>query len=165
MARSPLDVWLYDTVVGHLAEPRLGELRLDFTDDAEARFRPGSAILSTSIPVNTARRPNGIAVRAFFHGLLPEGTNRRTLEVELGRDCAGAVVLLPAGSPAPTAVWDPTTVDRAWVNDAVAHIDVDTAVRGSLAGAQQKLLLVRHPDGGWARPTNGQPVEAYGPAT
>ncbi len=176
MARSPLDVWLYDTVVGHLTEPKRGQLRLDFTDDAETRFRPGSAILSTSMPVNTARRPNGIAVRAFFHGLLPEGTNRRTLEAELGvaagddfglltalgRDCAGAVVLLPAGSPAPTAVWDPTAVDQAWVDDAVAHIDerplgVDTAVRVSLAGAQQKLLLVRHPDGGWARPTNGTP--------
>ncbi|MHB8246488.1 MAG: type II toxin-antitoxin system HipA family toxin [Acidimicrobiales bacterium] len=176
MARQSLDVWLYDTYLGVLSEPRPGKPRLDYTGEAEARFRPGSTILSISMPIDLVRKPNGVAVRAFFNGLLPEGTNRTRLEEEfgvaagddfgllaaIGRDCAGAVVVLPSGSEAPSKVGHFAEVGDEWIAEAVRGIDdrplgADEEVRVSLAGAQEKLLLARTPEGRWARPADGAP--------
>ena len=175
-SRPALDVWLYDTLIGTLSEPTYGKLRLDYSPEAEARFRPGSIVLSTSMPVNADRRPRGDVVRAFFDGLLPEGDARGALSDEfsvrrgdhfgllsaIGRDCAGAIVLVPAGTPArePDSRVEP--LSELALEDLIAHLrerplGADIDVRVSLPGAQEKLLLAIAPDGSWGRPLGGAP--------
>jgi serine/threonine-protein kinase HipA len=176
MARPSLDVWLYGTHLAVLSEPRPGKPRLDFTEGAEERFRPGSTVLSISMPIDLTRRPNGVAVRGFFHGLLPEGTHRSRLEetfgvvagddfgllAALGRDCAGAVVICQSGSETAGERGHFAEVSEEWIASALRAIDdrplgADEEVRVSLAGAQEKLLLARTPGGRWARPVGGAP--------
>lgn len=175
-SRPSLDVWLYDTQIGSLSEPQYAKMRFDYTEEAEHRFRPGSVILSTSMPVNAARRPRGDVVRAFFDGLLPEGEARGVISdvfsvrrgdhfgllSAIGRDCAGAVVLLPAGSPAPGTGrgMDPLAdqdLERLVARLKERPLGADNDVRVSLPGAQEKLLLARTPDGTWGRPVDGAP--------
>jgi HipA-like protein len=71
VAREPLVVWLYGTKIAVLSEPSNRRLRLEFNQEAEERFRPQSVVLSASMPIDVSRRPNGVPVRVFFHGLLP----------------------------------------------------------------------------------------------
>ena len=83
---------------------------------------------------------------------------------ELGRDCAGAVVIQPADDPAPP---QPTTataeqlgteeIDVLVRNLRSAPLGAGGRVRISLAGVQEKLLLTRMPDGTWGRPVDGTP--------
>jgi serine/threonine-protein kinase HipA len=82
----------------------------------------------------------------------------------LGRDCAGALVILPPDAPAQLV---PTTLTAEPLGDAEiselvsnlrnAPLGVGGRVRISLAGIQEKLLLTRMPDGTWGRPVNGTP--------
>jgi serine/threonine-protein kinase HipA len=175
-SRPSLDVWLYGTDIGSLSEPQYAKTRFDYTEEAEHRFRPGSVTLSTSMPVNADRRPRGDVVRAFFDGLLPEGEARGVISDEfsvrrgdhfgllsaIGRDCAGAVVLLPAGSPPPdrSGGIDPLAdqdLERLVARLKERPLGADNEVRVSLPGAQEKLLLAQTPDGRWARPVGGAP--------
>jgi serine/threonine-protein kinase HipA len=174
--RDPLDVWLYDTLVGRLSEPGRNRLRLDFTEEAEIRFGLGSAVLSAALPIDTTKRPSGLAVRAFFAGLLPEGEARDQIEREfdvarsddfgllaaIGRDCAGAIVLLPTGQlpiePAGTLeLLGAGELETAIAGLADKPLGADGTVRVSLAGLQQKLLLATDGDDHWGRPVNGYP--------
>ena len=175
-SRPTLDVWLYDTRIGGLSEPAYGKTRFDYSTEAEERFRPGSVVFSISMPINVHRRPRGDVVRAFFHGLLPEGEARGVLCDEfsvrrgddfgllsaIGRDCAGAVVLVPTdpvvSEPSPRL--DPLSeqdLERLIADLSQRPLGADTDVRVSLAGAQEKLLLAQTPDGSWARPVGGAP--------
>jgi serine/threonine-protein kinase HipA len=175
-SRPCLDVWLYGMRIGSLSEPQYNRMRFDYPEEAEHRFRPGSVILSTSMPLNAARRPRGDVVRAFFDGLLPEGEALGVISDEfsvrrgdhfgllsaIGRDCAGAVVLLPAGSPPPdtNARIDPLAdqdLERLIARLKERPLGADYAVRVSLPGAQEKLLLARTRDGKWGRPVGGAP--------
>ncbi|MGB8196598.1 MAG: HipA domain-containing protein [Acidimicrobiales bacterium] len=175
-SRPGLDVWLYGTLIGELSEPQFAKMRLDFTEEAERTFRPGAIILSTSLPTNAQRRPNGNLVRAFFGGLLPEGESRgviaREFDVDsgdnfgllaaIGRDCAGAVVLLPHGSTQPSVRGDVKPLSGRDLATLVANLrerplGANNEIRVSLPGAQEKLLLVRRSDGRWGQPVNGAP--------
>ena len=174
--RDPLDVWFYDTLVGRLSEPGRNRLRLDFTEEAEIRFGLGSAVLSAALPIDTTKRPSGLAVRAFFAGLLPEGEARDQIEREfdvawsddfgllavIGRDCAGAIVLLPTGQPPiePAGTLEllgAGELETAIVGLADKPLGADGTVRVLLAGLQQKLLLATDGDDHWGRPVNGYP--------
>ncbi len=175
-SRPGLNVWLYGTLIGELSEPQYGKMRLDFSGDAEHAFRPGAVMLSTSLPVNAQRRPNGDLVRAFFGGLLPEGEARGVISREfgvdsgdnfglltaIGRDCAGAVVLLPHGSTPPGVSGDVKALSGRELATLVANLrqrplGANNEIRVSLPGAQEKLLLVQLPNGAWGQPTNGAP--------
>lgn len=117
----------------------------------------------------------GELVDFWIEGLLPEGETRTILEryfrvrrgdgfallAALGRDCAGAVAVVPPGE----APADPGTLPRALsaaeVDEAVMSLrqhplGADEEVRVSLGGLQSKLLLVETADG-WARPEAGTP--------
>ncbi|HAM00652.1 MAG TPA: type II toxin-antitoxin system HipA family toxin [Acidimicrobiaceae bacterium] len=175
-ASEPLAVWLYGEHVATL-ERRRGRLRLTHSDAAQRRFGLNVPLVSMSMPVSA--RPYGHELAsAFFEGLLPEGEVRRAVAYdlglpesdvfgllgELGRDCAGALVVQPvsAGNPvaAPLAEAEPVDgeeVARRMARLRVAPLGIDDRVRLSLAGVQGKLLLVRRPDGGWALPTGGVP--------
>jgi serine/threonine-protein kinase HipA len=171
-----LAVWLYDTHVALIERDR-GRLRLRYTPDAFARFAPGQPLLSLSLPLIEQRFTHGV-VHPFLDGLLPEADARRAaaerlnvlasdtygLIRALGRDCAGAIVIQPEEEQPPpkarTLTADPvgeTEIARRLGNLRTSPLGIDARVRLSLAGAQEKLLLTRLPDGTWGVPVEGTP--------
>lgn len=177
MTRPPLSAWLYGTQLGTLSEPKFGKLRFDFSDTAERRFGVGSLVLSVTMPLDARRRPRGDVTRTWFSALLPESSARGQIErlydvrpgddfgllEAIGLDCAGAVTLSsPERSQPPdsNARLVPLTGDD--LAEAVRRLPerplgAGSSVRVSLAGAQEKLLLAKTPDGRWARPVDGAP--------
>lgn len=111
----------------------------------------------------------------FFDGLLPEGEIRRMIAHDfglderdvfglleaLGRDCAGALVLLPEGEqPLVQGLPEPVSEEEVArrLRELRFHpLGVDQRVRVSLAGMQEKLLLARRTAGGWGLPVDGAP--------
>jgi len=171
-----LAVWLNDERVAVLGREG-SRLRLTYTTEALERYELGTPLLSLSLPLTGERYPQGVT-RAFVDGLLPEGEPRRIIARgfgvresdtfglirALGRDCAGALVIQPAGEPPPsrptTRTAEQLTDDE--VGDLVANLrsaplGAGGRVRISLAGVQEKLLLTRLPDGTWGRPVDGTP--------
>lgn len=171
-----LAVWLYGIRVAAIDQER-GRLRLTYTEEALERYPLGVPLLSLSLPLTPGRYTHG-AVRPFLEGLLPEGEARGAAANDfnvlredtygliraLGRDCAGALVIQPAGAPAPPP---PTTLTAERLSDSeigelvanlrYAPLGVGRRVRVSLAGVQEKLLLTRMPGGTWGRPVDGTP--------
>ena len=142
-----------------LLSRRRGALVFEYTQEA-LRGGIGRPLLSVSMP--TRPRPyQGDVPRAFFDGLLPEGDARRMIAYDfgvdehdvlgllaaIGRDCAGAPVIIPeAEVPVTKGLSEPIT--DAQVADRIrnlrfAPLGVDQRVRASLAGMQEKLLLSR----------------------
>jgi serine/threonine-protein kinase HipA len=170
-------VWLYGTRLGKLSRPRSGKLRFEFSDDSLDRWGNGSTILSTSMPLNTAVRPTGDVVSAFFQNLLPEGdglTAMRTLYQAfddfalleaIGRDTAGALIIGNQPFIGTSGVDDdsePRYLSIDEVGQMIAGLrqrplGASLTVRHSLAGAQRKLLLGRSPDGRWYEPSARHP--------
>jgi serine/threonine-protein kinase HipA len=177
MARRSLDVWLYGIRIARLSEPSRLRLRLDFTEEALDVFGEGSRVLSLALPIS--RRPaqdaRGVSdhkVSAFIEGLLPEGNLRRhiasqagvsvtdtmSLLEQVGAECAGAVQVLADGlTPGSGHV---RRLSEQEVTGLVANLPTyqlpDGATpQASLAGTQDKVLLVALPDGGWGWPEAG----------
>lgn len=175
MARKALDVWLYGVRMARLSEPRRFRLRLEFTEDALDTFAEGSRVLSLALPIS--RQPiqdrNGaLQVSAFIEGLLPEGNLRRHIAAEarvpvndtmtllerVGAECAGAVQILADGAkPGAGQVRRLTKqeVDSLIADLPTYHLPEGTTPQASLAGIQDKVLLVTLPDGGWGWPEAG----------
>jgi len=123
----------------------------------------GRPVLSVGLPARAEPYGRDEAL-PFFEGLLPEGTIRERLATrlrkdptdvfgllrEIGRDCAGAVSILPEDAEAADSASD----DVEWLDDAALarHVaalserpladDPDENIRISLAGAQDKLVVV-----------------------
>jgi serine/threonine-protein kinase HipA len=171
-----LAVWLYGERVAVVDRHR-GRLRLVYTGEALGRYALGTPLLSLSMPVGDRRYTQGI-VRPFLDGLLPEGESRKSMARdvavraddtyglirELGRDCAGAVVIQPADDPPPprattltAEALGPEEIGALVENLRSAPLGAGGRVRISLAGVQEKLLLTRMPDGKWGRPVDGTP--------
>jgi serine/threonine-protein kinase HipA len=171
-----LAVWLYGEQVAVVDHQRRRP-RLVYTSEALDRYALGTPLLSLTLPVGNRRFTQG-AVRPFLDGLLPEGESRKSIAQdigvrqddtygliqELGRDCAGGVVIQPVEDrppPQPTT----TTAERLGAEEIDALVrDLRSAplgaggrVRVSLAGVQEKLVLTRMPDGSWGRPVDGTP--------
>jgi serine/threonine-protein kinase HipA len=154
-----LNIWLHDRVVGTL-ERRGSDLVYTPTIDSDlsvAHRGPGSWSADLS--------------RNWFDGLLPEGDRRARLAArfqvrpddtfgllaEVGWECAGAVAVLPLDrTPAGGSYQQLTDDDVAERLDALPSRDLgpDSAVRMSLGGAQEKLLLARF-GGDWDLPLDG----------
>jgi serine/threonine-protein kinase HipA len=136
-------------------------------------FRP----LSLSLPAtSTSPVVRGEPVNAFFDNLLPdsEAIRRRVqqqfktpsreafdLLAAVGRDCVGAVQLLPLDEP-PADITriearplDDAAVERALIHATAAsgcpRLAKDDDFRISIAGAQEKTALLWH-EGRWCRP-------------
>lgn len=172
-----LDLWLNGALVGRWERTRTGADRLTYADGwlAARESRP----LSLSLPL-AAEPLRGPAVVAYFDNLLPDNDRilRRlreryhaasTASFDLleatGRDCVGAVQLVPAGEPPP----DCRRIDADPLDESgVARILRETAVSGpmlmrdddafriSIAGAQEKTALLRH-RGRWCVPRGATP--------
>lgn len=171
-----LAVWLNGVRVAVIQRDR-DRLRMAYCQDALDRYELGVPLLSLSLPLTAEPYPQGL-VRAFLDGLLPEGEPRRIIARDLGiresdtfaliralgRDCAGALIVQPAGDGPPAA---PTTLTAERLTDGElaelvenlrsAPLGAGGRVRISLAGVQEKLLLTRMPDGAWGRPVDGTP--------
>ncbi len=175
MARKALDVWLYGVHIARLTEPRRFRLRLEFTEEALDTFGDGSRVLSLALPISPRPiqdRDGALQVSAFIEGLLPEGNLRRHIATEagvpindtmtllerVGAECAGAVQVL-AGEAKPGA-GQVRRLTKREVDSLIAdlptyHLPEGATPQASLAGIQDKVLLVALPGGGWGWPEAG----------
>lgn len=183
-----LHVWLRGAHVAELEQLRSGRLRLRYTADALDSSGIGARPLSLSLPL-TEKRVQGDHLERFLDNLLPEGPVRGALEREhgirpgdafallqhLGRECAGAIQLIPEDGPPGDGRLVPLAPDE--VSRIVANLPTldppdGELVSASLGGVQSKVLLSSTP-AGWAWPADGamsthlikpEPASGTGPA-
>jgi len=169
-----LNIWMNGIPVGYWGTTRQGE-RLGYFDEwlTDEQSRP----LSLSLPFLPGNAPyQGQVVTNYFDNLLPDndairrrlaqrhqagGTDAFQLLAKLGRDCVGAIQLLPEDE-APSDVYEingeqlnTAAIARRLRNttsdQALGQHDHDDDLRLSIAGAQEKTALLRH-DGQWFLP-------------
>jgi serine/threonine-protein kinase HipA len=171
----PLAVWLHDDRVAELHFDGVRGAHLAYTQSAIDLYGVNGLALSASLPVRrTHYRPKETA--PYLDRLLPEGAARSLLEQQfhvprgdtfhlleaLGRDCAGAVVIIDADDTPPEPTGEPLALTE---DDVAVRLDelpwhplgVDERVRLSLAGMQAKLLVTQLPSGAFALPIDGAP--------
>jgi serine/threonine-protein kinase HipA len=177
-----LAIWMNGLRVGEWRIPSRGRMELAYDPIwlQSEQARP----LSLSLPLPLDPVPlRGNVVAAWFDNLLPgfeplrrriaarlrlPGTEPFTLLSEIGRDCVGAVQLLPVDAPRPkvdTIVGD--ALDEAGIvhaldlaattGDAWNELDEPDELRISLAGAQDKTALLWHGER-WCRPRGATPT-------
>ncbi len=175
-----LGVWINGEHVGTWSAQD-GEHRLQY-DDAWLDSNAGRW-LSLSLPFTPGNVPHrGEVVRNWFDNLLPDSdairrrmaekftqgnTDTFALLAALGRDCVGAVQLLPMGhAPSKLTQIEATPLSVAGVeqmiNNAVGSARVlgqlsEDDFRISIAGAQEKTALLWH-DGQWCKPLHATPT-------
>lgn len=171
-----LDVHLFGRLAGNLRIA--GEVRApeDWQFSYAEGYRGSSHAtpLSVSLPVREAAW-HGAVVRNWFGNLLPEGPVREAIAARLripvwddfallaaiGGECAGAVSIV-----AETRVPVPTQQSAENLEQALAQLGqppgegawalLGSPLRLSLAGAQDKLAVVRDPDGKMHLPRHGE---------
>ena len=174
-----LDLWMNGIPVGYW-EVRRGVERLvylpEWLDDPQGRP------LSLSLPFTPGNQPPGTIVADYFDNLLPDSEPirrriaqryglRSTAPFELlasiGRDCVGAIQMLPAGeTPVDLEAIDGMTLDDAAVADVLRHAtatplpgraELEGDLSLSIAGAQEKTALLHHGNH-WLRPLGSTPT-------
>lgn len=166
--------------VGYWETARQGERLAYFAEWlTDEQSRP----LSLSLPFLPGNAPyQGQVVTDYFDNLLPDndairrrlaqrhqagGTDAFQLLAKLGRDCVGAIQLLPEDE-APSDVYE---INGAALNtagvarqlrnttsaQALGQHDHDDDLRLSIAGAQEKTALLRH-EGQWLLPHGSTPT-------
>jgi serine/threonine-protein kinase HipA len=178
-ARSPLDVWLYGTLVARLHQQGARQLALEWTPQAAERWSINSTVLSVLLPITPGQPPHPARVRAFFAGLMPEGEARTHLAVDAGvetddvfgmmnaygRDVAGALIIQAEGSGEPSAEGTLHQISDADIREKLLRANANTAPLGvvpgitsiSLAGMQPKIALRRGDNGTWFECLDGAP--------
>ncbi len=179
--RQALGLWMNGDFVGtwSLAPDTPDTLQYDTAWVQSPEGRP----LSLSLPFTPGNAPHrGPAVRAYFENLLPDSRDIReriarrhgavgidafALLARIGRDCVGALEILPDGE----AGRDAGTVQARALNEAeVAQLlrsattaaplglrGADDDLRISIAGAQEKTALLLH-NGRWCLPHGSTPT-------
>lgn len=173
-AARELRVWLEEAEVGTLVQRDDGQLRFEYgaswlrADDRRS--------ISLSLPLREAPFDDR-AARAFFGGLLPDDDARRRLAkylhvsarnefallAEVGRECAGALSLLPLGESPPASDAGSFRVLAAAEWGALLRelpqrpLLVGSELRLSLAGAQDKVAVYLA-DESLALPIGGLPT-------
>lgn len=176
-----LDVWANGQLVAQWRIPARGPMELQYAPSwvASAEARP----LSLSLPMNLDDRPlKGDRVGFYFDNLLPDAEPiRRRLQARfhtrsrdafdlleaIGRDCVGAIQLLPEGQGQQDIFRiDVEPMDEAGVERMLTAavsvapgpgFDDDEALRISIAGAQEKTALTWH-GGHWCKPHGATPT-------
>ena len=181
MATSPsLAVWMNGVRVGTWVRDRRTDV---FTYDPGWIDSPAGRAISLSLPFlpgNAAHK--GEVVAHYFENLLPDSDAIRArlqsrfatasagafdLLTAIGRDCVGAVQLLPPGEPPKgfdRIEADPLTetgvervIDTALSGGRVVGHKEPDDFRISIAGAQEKTALLLH-QGKWCRPRGATPT-------
>ena len=178
---AALEVWMNGEHVGTWAATRSGVP--SFSYDAQWMRSPSARALSLSLPLTADGEHRGDLVAHYFDNLLPDSAairkrlatrfkTRSTAAFDLlaaiGRDCVGAVQLLPEGAE-PTG-WNRVDasplsddqVERQLIEATSAaplgqRHDNDDSLRISIAGAQEKTALLRI-GGRWHRPRGATPT-------
>ena len=175
-----LVVWMNGERVGAWSRGRTGRHR--FTYDASWLESEHVRALSLSLPIPVGRQVSGDAVVHYFDNLLPENERiRRRLSARfktgsteafellqaIGRDCVGAVQLLPPDlEPEGFDHLDYEVLKSADVERILegviapagpAMTDDDESLRISIAGAQEKTALLRVGKK-WCRPRHSTPT-------
>ncbi|HVQ59973.1 MAG TPA: type II toxin-antitoxin system HipA family toxin [Solirubrobacterales bacterium] len=169
---SKLAVFMGSQLAGTLERRGPSRYRFSYSNEEAPR-------LSVSLPPREQSfKPSESA--PFFEGLLPEGSVRRAVAEKLrlseedgfgmlealGADCAGAVVILPAGErPRPRIQGEQQPLASGELSGMLEDLPRDPlgidlepdGVRLSLGGVQDKLVLVRLPTGEFAKPRGGEP--------
>lgn len=164
------DVYLYGARVGTLT-PRGRGVGFAYTNDARENERLPA--LSISLPKRAEPFPDS-AAGPFFRNLLPEQAFRRLIATAVGTapensaallgaiggECPGAVSIWRAGSPPPSEpAYDRLDPDRLVTLFSPTNrqrlANAVTRGRLSLAGAQEKIALLRDASGTWHLPLNG----------
>ncbi|MEX2241193.1 MAG: HipA domain-containing protein, partial [Burkholderiales bacterium] len=158
---------------------RAGEWRLPTRGGAELAYDPGwvdaedGHPFSLSLPFTLDNEPlKGRAVENYFDNLLPDSDpirrriqqrfrtdsqNAFDLLAAIGRDCVGAVQLLPADeTPANVTRIDARPLSEQEI-EALLRTLPDEDLRISIAGAQVKTALLFH-EGRWCRPLGATPT-------
>lgn len=165
-----LGVWWDGARVATLRSPRIGKITLTYAEDVLTRHPANVPFLSCSLPVG--RQP--LDAWAFVSGLLPEGQHRQAMAAlagvpshdvlgmlaRFGRDVAGAPVVarveVELRRPTVVPYTEDTLADEVrGLPDHPLGLHDDSEL--SVAGIQDKVLLVALPDGGWGRPVHGAP--------
>jgi serine/threonine-protein kinase HipA len=167
---EPLGVWLDGLLVAELTPRRPWQLDCRYTEQALASWAGFSPVLSCSLPLQDRR----MDASAFAGGLLPEGQHRQALSAELkvavndiysllrrfGRDVAGALVIATEEPSPRTPKAIPYTrgsLEQEVLDLPERPLAIHDDSELSIAGLQDKLLLVRLPGGHWGRPAHGYP--------
>jgi serine/threonine-protein kinase HipA len=173
-----LDAWLYGTRIATITDDD-GDVALRWTDEAYARWGQGSRVMSDLLPVTRPEEhPHHRRVEVFLENLLPEGNAREHLAFDAGvasddifgmieaygRDTAGALIFVPAGSAEPTRVGTLNPLSDAEIGAMLEAAGRNAPALGaephlqstSLAGVQPKIVLAKTRTG-WARCIDGYP--------
>jgi serine/threonine-protein kinase HipA len=177
--RAPLDVWLYGTRVATITDDADAQVGLRWTDDAYNRWGEGTRVVSELLPISRpAQPPHHRRVEVFLENLLPEGNARQHLAFDAGvapddifgmidaygRDTAGALVFVRAGSGEPVRSGKPQALTNEEIGRMLAAAGRNAPALGavphlqstSLAGVQPKIVLVRSGIG-WGKCVDGYP--------
>jgi serine/threonine-protein kinase HipA len=137
--------------------------------------------ISLSLPLRPSREPYRKGVQEFFENLLPDNpairerlrrrfnarsTGAFDLLVEIGRDCVGALQIMPEET-APPDIRQITgkrisqrevgkILERTLDSKLGIGASIEDAFRISIAGAQEKTALLRH-QGEWMEPSGATP--------
>lgn len=177
-----LTLWANGELVGRWTLTARGDMELHY--DASWMASPRGRPISLSLPFSLHNEPlTGPHVAHYFEGLLPDSDTLRRRVAErfrtgstdafdllaaIGRDCAGALQLLPEGElPVGVDRTDGVVVDEAAIErhllDMVtperfaAARDPDDDFRISLAGAQEKDAFLWW-NGQWMKPRGATPT-------
>ncbi len=179
MTRS-LDVWMNGELVGRWIVSA-GTPAFQYADEWLASERVRG--LSRSLPILPGNQPHrGEVVASWFDNLLPDSRAIRErvagrfrtgsasafdLLAAIGRDCVGAVQIMPGGSDASNVhSIDASPIDDAGVaamlrgvtaESVFGQLDVAPLFRISIAGAQEKTALLRL-NGAWHVPHGATPT-------
>lgn len=177
---ASLIVWMNGERVGEWGTLRGGRTPFFRYEESWANS-PRARALSLSLPLTADREVRGPAVEHYFDNLLPDSAEIRSrirtrfktrssdafdLLTAIGRDCVGAVQLLPPNEE-PTG-WDrvdATLLTEEQVEQTLRNVTLATPLgrteqddfRISLAGAQEKTALL-HMAGRWFRPHHATPT-------
>lgn len=168
--REPLGVWLYGSQIAELTSGRPSEVACRYTDDALERWPLNTPLLSCSLPLTSRRQQAGV----FFKGLLPEGQHLQAMAAEarvptydtfgllarFGKDVAGAAVIArddPGERPGDVVPYTAADLEEEVVSLPDRPLGLHDDSELSIAGLQDKLLLVDLGEGRWGRPVHGRP--------
>jgi serine/threonine-protein kinase HipA len=174
-----LVAWLHGTQVAMLTPAPEFRIRLEWRAEGIERWGLGSPALSVGLPIGTPVGPRDMRGLDFFENMLPEGpalTRMAALArvrpadiygilAAFGRDCAGAVMLLPDGvHPGTASPSGYTPMTQAELRRVIRNLDAtplgaapERGFRPSLPGFQRKALLGRAADGTWQLPHGDAP--------
>lgn len=177
---ASLIVWMNGDRVGEWGTLRGGRTPFLRYEESWVNSPQGRA-LSLSLPLTADREVRGHAVEYYFDNLLPDNAQIRSrlrtrfktrssdafdLLTAIGRDCVGAVQLLPPKEePVGWERVDATPLTEEEVEQTLRDVTLATPLghteqedfRISLAGAQEKTALL-HMAGQWFRPRHATPT-------